>query len=40
MATNTDKKSSIQSDIQYFIRQTVSTCKTQNLTFSQNYTKE
>jgi hypothetical protein len=31
MATNTYKKNSIRSDIQYFIRQTISTSKTQNL---------
>jgi hypothetical protein len=31
MATNTYKKNSIWSDIQYFIRQTISTSKTQNL---------
>ncbi len=31
MATNTYKKKSILSDIQYFIEQTISTSKTQNL---------
>ncbi len=32
MVTNTYKKNSIQNYIQYFIRQTISTSKTQNLT--------
>ncbi len=32
MAINTYKKSSIQNDIQYLIRQIISTSKTQNLT--------
>ncbi len=32
MAIHTYKKSSIQSDIQYFIRQTISISKTQNFT--------